>query len=62
MTSSIPVIDLSAALGGGAAAKRQAAREINRACREIGFFTITGHGVPIAALDALRDKAHGFFS
>ena len=62
MTSSIPVIDLSDALAGATAAKQSAAREIDRACREIGFFTITGHGVPVAALDALREKAHRFFA
>jgi len=30
--------------------------------REIGFFTITGHGVPIATMDQLRSKAHAFFA
>ena len=62
MISSIPVIDLSDALGGGAAAKQQAAREIDRACREIGFFTITGHGVPADVIKGLNGKAHEFFA
>src|SRR5271170_1594189 len=62
MISGIPVIDLTDALGGNAAAKRDAAAEMDRACREIGFFTIIGHGVPIAALEDLRAKAHGFFA
>jgi isopenicillin N synthase-like dioxygenase len=62
MTPSIPVIDLTDAFGGSVAAKRAAAAEMDRACREIGFFTITGHGVPMAALDDLRAKAHGFFA
>jgi isopenicillin N synthase-like dioxygenase len=58
----IPVIDLSAARGGGLAARQAVGREIDSACREIGFFTITGHGVPVATMDELRSKAHAFFA
>jgi isopenicillin N synthase-like dioxygenase len=58
----IPTIDLSAARTGGLASRRAIAREIDATCREIGFFTITGHGVPIAAMDELRSKAHTFFA
>src|SRR5262249_5344814 len=38
------------------------AREIDATCREIGFFTITGHGVPVATMNELRSKAHTFFA
>ncbi|MBV8169372.1 MAG: 2-oxoglutarate and iron-dependent oxygenase domain-containing protein, partial [Alphaproteobacteria bacterium] len=64
MTDRIPVIDLSAALAPGAthAARQDVAREINRACVDIGFFTIVGHGVPTPVIDALRDSAHEFFA
>jgi isopenicillin N synthase-like dioxygenase len=64
MTDRIPVIDLSAALGPGAtpAARQDVAREIDRACVDIGFFTIIGHGVPTAVIDDLRDTAHDFFA
>ena len=58
----IPVIDLSAARSGGLASRQAVAREIDATCREIGFFTITGHGVPIATMDQLRSKAHAFFA
>src|SRR5262252_5861470 len=58
----IPVIDLSAARGGGLASRQAVAREIDATCREIGFFTITGHGVPVATMDQLRSKAHAFFA
>jgi isopenicillin N synthase-like dioxygenase len=58
----IPIIDLSAARSGGLAARQAVAREIDAACREIGFFTITGHGVPVATMDELRLKAHAFFA
>lgn len=58
----IPIIDLSQALGGGLGSRQAVAREIDRTCREIGFFTIAGHGVPIAVREALRSKAHAFFA
>ncbi|RYF35530.1 MAG: isopenicillin N synthase family oxygenase [Comamonadaceae bacterium] len=49
----IPLIDISALAGGDAAARAAVARQIGRACRAVGFFAITGHGVP----DALRADA-----
>src|SRR5260221_5573450 len=59
---SVPVIDLTAARAGGAADRLAAARAIDTACREIGFFTITGHGVPQSAAERLRTLAHRFFA
>lgn len=58
----IPIIDLSAARTGGLASRQAIAREIDATCREIGFFTVTGHGVPVVAMDELRSKAHTFFA
>ena len=58
----IPVIDLSAARIGGLTPKQAAAREIDDTCREIGFFTIAGHGVPVRIMDELRSMAHVFFA
>lgn len=58
----IPVIDLTSSREGDLRARQAVAREIDRACREIGFFTITGHGVPVAVMESLREKAHAFFA
>lgn len=58
----IPIIDLSEALAGGLASRQAAAQHIDRTCREIGFFTIAGHGVPVTVMNALRSKAHAFFA
>ena len=38
------------------------ARLIDEACRDIGFFTIAGHGVPDDVVRDLREAAHAFFA
>ena len=38
------------------------ARAMDIACREIGFFAITGHGVDDRVVDDLRQPAHTFFA
>ncbi len=58
----IPIIDLSEALNGGLASRQAIARKIDGNCREVGFFTIVGHGVPSSIRDALRSRAHAFFA
>jgi isopenicillin N synthase-like dioxygenase len=58
----IPVIDLRSAREGDASDRRDAARRIDTACCEIGFFTITGHGVAATTIDDLRRRAHEFFA
>ena len=46
MARSIPVIDLADYLGGQAGAMRQTAQAIHDALTNVGFFVITGHGIP----------------
>jgi len=62
MQTQIPVIDLGAALTGDAAARLRTGRQIDRTCTEIGFFTITGHGVPAEVIRGLNSKARAFFA
>lgn len=57
----VPEIDIAGFLAGDAAASQKAYAEVNDALREVGFFTIVGHGVPHAAIDALRGGAKAFF-
>lgn len=52
--SAIPTIDLSGERAAVAAA-------IGRACSEVGFFQIVGHGVDDAVLDAAWSTARAFF-
>lgn len=59
-TPSIPVIDLEGSDRDPAAARR-AASAIGAACRDIGFFTVIGHGVPGDVDAACWDTARAFF-
>lgn len=60
--NSVPVIDLGPALSGGSPDRAGAAREINRACRELGFFYISNHGVPSDLVDRHLEIARAFFA
>ncbi len=57
----VPVIDLSGALAGDPEALAAAASEVDRACRDIGFFAVSGHGVDPALTAAVVDAARAFF-
>ena len=58
----VPVIDLGPALGGDRAARDRVPSVIDLACREIGFFAITGHGVTANLVEDVRACAHAFFA
>ena len=57
----VPIIDLAPARAGAAAERQRAAAAIDAACRDIGFFAITGHDVEGALVARLRRLAHAFF-
>ncbi len=57
----VPIVDMSPFYGGSPAARAQLAAEVDRACRDIGFLVITGHGVPPALLDRVDASARAFF-
>lgn len=50
-TRSIPVIDFGPAFRGEPGALEPLASQLRRACEEIGFFYLAGHGVPQAVID-----------
>jgi isopenicillin N synthase-like dioxygenase len=50
----IPVIDLSGET-------ELVVDQVGRACREIGFLTVTGHDVPDELIEATAEAARGFF-
>ncbi|MGE3932557.1 MAG: isopenicillin N synthase family dioxygenase [Rhodospirillaceae bacterium] len=57
----VPVIDIGAFEGGDVAARARIAGAVARAVEEIGFLTITGHGVPAPVIDATRRAAWDLF-
>ncbi|HTL84704.1 MAG TPA: 2-oxoglutarate and iron-dependent oxygenase domain-containing protein [Acidimicrobiia bacterium] len=58
---SIPVIDVSA-LVAGAGNMAAVDADIDRACREVGFFSIVGHGVSSKLCHDLLTSARAFFA
>lgn len=58
----IPVIDLTPLRTGGEAGRHAVAAEIGQACRGLGFFYITGHGVPDEVREGIFAASRQFFS
>lgn len=55
MNHAFPVIDLAGAR------RSEIARQVANACEEIGFFAVTGHGVPRAVIAELVAQSYAFF-
>lgn len=58
----IPVLDFSAFTSPNALAQARLIRDLDRACREVGFFYLVGHGVDWAKVEAVQAAARSFFS
>ncbi|XP_028548361.1 gibberellin 20 oxidase 2-like, partial [Dendrobium catenatum] len=57
----VPVIDLSGFLHGDEAAARRAAKQVEAACREHGFFQVINHGVDAEIYAAAMNAINGLF-
>ncbi|GAA1648149.1 isopenicillin N synthase family dioxygenase [Actinoplanes couchii] len=55
----VPTVDISAWVSGER--DEQTVRELDLACRTVGFVQIVGHGVPAEVTDGLADAIDGFF-
>lgn len=62
MESSVPLIDIAPFRAGTAAGKQAVARAVDAACRETGFFTIAGHGVPEELTARVRKLCADYFA
>jgi isopenicillin N synthase-like dioxygenase len=60
--SSIPVLDIGPMLNGSAADKQAFAETLAQAARSVGFFHLSGHGIPAADFAQLRAMAERFFA
>ena len=61
MEPNLPVIDVSGLFSTSPEARRSVAAELGAACRGIGFFYLTGHGVPADLLALVFAEADRFF-
>ncbi|MEV4547226.1 isopenicillin N synthase family dioxygenase [Nonomuraea wenchangensis] len=60
--SELPVVDIAPLLGEDEAGKAAVAAAIGAACRDNGFFYVTGHGVPAGLIADLDAAARRFFA
>lgn len=58
----IPLIDIAPLANPDRAARLAVARQVGEACRGIGFFAITGHGIPAGQMQSAFDAAHRLFA
>ena len=58
----VPVLDITPLRTGDRAARRRLASEIDRACRDIGFLVIAGHGVAETMLAEVAAVSRAFFA
>lgn len=61
MEMTIPVIDISQFYAGSSTGKKIIAQQIDQACRDIGFFCITGHPIAQSLIIETFDVARQFF-
>ncbi len=57
----VPIIDIAPFRHGAAAQRRAVADAVDRACRDIGFLVIGGHGVDAALIERTREVSRAFF-
>ena len=57
----VPVIDIAPYLAGTSDGKRQVAAQLDRACREVGFYVIVGHGVDPGLVEQVESISREFF-
>ncbi len=58
----VPAVDIAAYVHDGSPSERAAvAREIDAACREVGFIQVHGHGIPEAVVAGLASAMDAFF-
>jgi isopenicillin N synthase-like dioxygenase len=62
MSEEIPVIDFARFLNGDDADREAVALEIGTACRDVGFFYLSNHGISSVLIERVYEQAERFFS
>jgi len=60
--TAIPIIDISGLRRGDTAESENVARQLGQACRDVGFFYVSDHGVPQSVIDNTFSQAEQFFA
>ena len=61
-TDELPIIDFAGFGSDDAAARGRVIDEVGRACREIGFFYLTGHGIAQPLIDETFEQIRSYFA
>ena len=62
MTQAIPVIDIAGLFSADPAARATVGRALDRACTDLGFLIVSGHGVPDSLVERIRSVSRQFFA
>lgn len=62
MSESVPIVDVSRLTSPDRIERAAVAAEVGQACRTIGFFYVTGHGIPSLVIDAVFAGSRQFFA
>lgn len=57
----VPIIDIGALKDGSHAERMEVAKQLSKACEEIGFFVVVNHGVPKDVIDNAWNRTLDFF-
>ena len=60
--AAVPIIDLAPLANNDAAGRGRVVEAVKQACERVGFFVITGHGVPDEAIRAAFSNGRAFFA
>jgi isopenicillin N synthase-like dioxygenase len=58
----VPIIDISGLSSGAAVKRSEVAAALDRACVEIGFFQVVGHGIDDGLIQRMYDVSRAFFA
>jgi isopenicillin N synthase-like dioxygenase len=61
MTGAIPIIDIGPFRNGSEPERRAVADAVDKACSELGFLLVSGHGIPLGLVDDMRRVSTAFF-
>jgi isopenicillin N synthase-like dioxygenase len=60
--AAVPVIDIAPFMRGDLVAHRGVVAAVKHACEHVGFFVITGHGVPVEKIKGVFAESRAFFA